>query len=169
MGIVKDIDKGFKKFMAEVSKMQDAYVKVGYPVGMEKHDNSNESITAIALKMEYGDKNNKLFGRKAPIPPRPFFSNAFEKAREKIAQRVRQYADLIFLGRITTERALRLIGAEFKGDIQTEIKSGTYEPLSAYTIAHRRKNTTKPLIDTGQLRQSVQYEVGGLKLKKSKG
>lgn len=160
MSAVKDIDKGYRRIMKEIRQMDDAYVKIGYLADSEKHKNSNATVAEVAIAMEYGvpDKN---------IPARPFFSTSFDKHREKYEKKIRQYVNLIYAGRMNVRRSLSLLGAEAKGDVQKNIREGRWEPLSERTIA--KKGSSQPLIDTGQMRASVQYEIGGLRLPKEKG
>jgi hypothetical protein len=42
-------------------------------------------------------------------------------------------------------------------DVQAYMVNGKFAPLKAKTI--KRKGSSKPLIDTGQLRQSITYRV----------
>jgi hypothetical protein len=52
---------------------------------------------------------------------------------------------------------MKLIGMRVVGDIQDRISDGIPPPNSPITIA--RKGSSKPLIDSGQLRQSISFEV----------
>ena len=56
------------------------------------------------------------------------------------------------------EQALGQLGEMTKGDVQTEIRSGDFAPLKPATI--KRKGSSRPLIDTGQMVQSIAWELG---------
>ena len=58
---------------------------------------------------------------------------------------------------VPAEQILKEIGIFQKDLIQEKITEGSYEPNAASTI--RRKGSSKPLIDTGRMRQSVNYEI----------
>lgn len=52
---------------------------------------------------------------------------------------------------------LELLGLRAVGDVQSRIADGIEPAISKATAA--RKGSTKPLIDTGRLRQSIDSEV----------
>lgn len=120
---------------------------------------NGESVAMVARVQEYG--TNK-------IPPRPFMRPAIHKNlnawREIYAQNVTKA-----LQSGNTRQPLELVGLQAVGDIKRGIKAVTNPPLKPATIANRLrgKNTkganmttaTKPLIDTGLLLNSINYEV----------
>ena len=57
----------------------------------------------------------------------------------------------------SSEDALKKIGVFQKGLIQKEIVNGDFVPNSPETI--KRKGSDKPLIDTGRMRQSINYVI----------
>ena len=57
----------------------------------------------------------------------------------------------------TAEQVLREMGVYLKGQMQEEITNGEYVPNAPATI--RKKKSDKPLIDTGRMRSSVQYQI----------
>ena len=59
-------------------------------------------------------------------------------------------------------RALAWINENFETDGG---KVGGWQPLSENTVAQRRKGSSKPLQDTGNLRGSFEYEVSGNQVK----
>ncbi len=60
-------------------------------------------------------------------------------------------------GRMTTDRALGLMGLRIKKDIQEKIRSQVPPPNAASTIA--AKGSDHPLINTGQLLNGIDFEV----------
>ncbi len=60
-------------------------------------------------------------------------------------------------GRMTTDRALGLMGLRIKKDIQEKIRSQVPPPNAPSTIA--AKGSDHPLINTGQLLNSIDFEV----------
>lgn len=60
-------------------------------------------------------------------------------------------------GRMTTDRALGLMGARIKKDVQEKIRSQVPPPNAPSTIA--AKGSDHPLINTGQLLNSIDFEV----------
>lgn len=57
----------------------------------------------------------------------------------------------------TAEQALNKLGVAAKGLVQEEIVNGGFAPNAESTIA--KKGSEQPLIDTGYMRQSVNYVV----------
>ena len=56
-----------------------------------------------------------------------------------------------------TIRYYEKIGIIIVNDIKTTMVTGNFTPLKSSTI--KAKGSTKPLIDTGELRNSISYEV----------
>lgn len=52
---------------------------------------------------------------------------------------------------------LRLVGLGMQGDVQATVLDGPWFPLSPETI--RRKGSDVPLVDSGQMRQSIRAQV----------
>lgn len=90
----------------------------------------------------------------AGIPPRPFFSNVVAKGRRTWGQAL---VSLLKQEDYDATRALQLMGEGIKGQIQNEINNGSFTPLKPATV--RRKGFDKPLVDTGHMVNSVDYEV----------
>ena len=76
---------------------------------------------------------------------------------DKINAFLKGQLKLLAQGRTTAEGILKAIGVFQKGLIQEKIKSGDFEPNAPSTIA--KKGSDKPLIDTGTMRQSVNFAV----------
>ncbi len=56
-----------------------------------------------------------------------------------------------------TDVPLRLVGLGMQGDVQATILDGPWFPLSPETI--ERKGSDVPLVDTGQMRQSIRAQI----------
>lgn len=88
----------------------------------------------------------------ARIPPRPFFSNM---VADKSPEWGRILANLI--EKHGVEKAMALMGEGIKGQLQESIRETNEPPLAESTI--KRKGFTKPLIETSNMINSVDYEV----------
>ena len=94
----------------------------------------------------------------ANIPPRPFFSNmvAAKKAGwpAALAKNLKQTD-------YDATKSLALVGEGIKGQLQQSIKQTNSPPLKPATIARKggTKTAAKPLVDTGHLLASVDYDV----------
>lgn len=122
-------------------------VRVGFLEGATYPDGT--PVAMIAAINEYGNPGHKQ-------PPRPFFRNMLDtkaKAWGEQTGKVLKAAD--FDAKVTLGRMGELI----KGQLQGSIRDLTSPPLAPSTV--RAKGFAKPLIDTGHMLNSVDYEVTG--------
>jgi len=91
---------------------------------------------------------------RAGIPPRPFFSNMIA---EKSPEWGPALGALLIDNEFDAFRALQLAGEGISGQLVQSIQDTNSPPLAQSTID--AKGFSKTLIDTGQLWQSVAYEV----------
>jgi hypothetical protein len=102
-----------------------------------------------------------------PIPERSFIRATVDVNAKKIAALCKRMAAAVIEGKIhgpggvtaemTLPKALEIIGVYVQGLIRRRMSSGIPPPLKAATA--RRKGSSVPLIDTGQLRASIDFEV----------
>lgn len=124
-------------------------VNVGFPASAGQHDEAEMNVASLAAVHEFGAGN---------VPERSFLRVAIRNNREKYVLLNRQNLALIVRGQMGIDQALGQLGELAKSDVQMEITEGDFAPLSAATI--NRKGSSKPLIDSGQMRQSVAWEYG---------
>lgn len=91
------------------------------------------------------------------VPRRSWLVDWVDANLGVIKERLRSIERAAVAGRGTTTQGLEQLGARSVGEIQTRMANGIQPPLSSATI--ERKGSTVPLIDTGQLRSSITYEV----------
>lgn len=108
---------------------------VTYPDGM--------SVPMVASLNEFGTYN---------IPPRPFFRNAINKNSDKWGK-----VFLQGMQKQSARNAFGLLGERIRKDIIQSINDTNEPPNSPVTIA--RKGSSKPLVDTGLMRASVNYRI----------
>ena len=116
-------------------------VKVGFPLGV------GDDILKKAVFNNYGTRN---------IPERPFMDNAIRDNRKKYGRMMRRAATKITRGELTMTTVMQRIGIEAVGDIQEEIKN-LKSPGNAESTK-RIKDSSNPLIDTGEMRGSVTHK-----------
>ncbi|MEY0908199.1 hypothetical protein AB7180_15570, partial [Providencia rettgeri] len=56
-----------------------------------------------------------------------------------------------------SDRPFAIVGEKLAGEVKRKIQAGINPPLDPKTV--KRKKSSKPLIDTGNLLQSITYEV----------
>lgn len=98
------------------------------------------------------------FANGITIPERPFLRRlgARRHLRDFISLNA---ANLIRIaeGRMTEEMALGRLGAVAVGKVKSEIAEGNFTPNAPSTV--KAKGSSKPLVDSGQLRQSISWEL----------
>jgi len=124
-------------------------LKVGILKGTGTHPNSESALIAeIAFWNE--------FGVLQAIPARPFMRQTLDANRAKYSKLQAELIAKLLLGKINTNQFYSIFGMTVKKDIQNEIRNGSFEANAESTIA-MKGGKSKPLIDTGLLRQSINY------------
>ncbi len=92
------------------------------------------------------------------VPERSFIRAWYDEQGAANRAKFRALSARVLRGELTQERMLEQLGLLFVGQIQQRITDGI-APENAESTK-KQKGSSKPLIDTGQLRQSITYEVG---------
>jgi hypothetical protein len=110
------------------------------------------SMGELALVHEFGSLA-------ANIPERSFLRRTFRRKEREIAAAAAKAARKVVSGKGTFNQALAEIGKFAAAEVKKTIKRGPYipPPLKPETI--RRKGSTRPLVDTGQLADAVTFKV----------
>lgn len=159
VSLVKDNYIGLVKGTKFLAEMR---VLVGVPgektTRNPDQDEAGSPITNAALA--YIHDNG---APEANIPARPFMLPGLKKVQTEIAQRLRTAGVSALNGnQDQAERRLEGIGLVAVSSIRATINEGVPPPLAPATIAGRQargRTGTKPLIDTGQLRNSITYVI----------
>lgn len=157
VGLFIKVDN-IKKVFDAVEKLTNRSVYVGYPQSGPNRSGTGEPTNAyLAFIHEHGAPN-------ANIPARPFMIPGIISIRERIITMMKQTAILALQGE-EQESVVKLnqLGFVAVAALQRAITRGEgWPPLSQRTLAARRRRgvrRTHPLIDTGQLRQHVEYVI----------
>ena len=154
-----------KKLFAEIAKLVELEVESGFTSGKQGYDQSNSSVNVedydngttiaeVAAYNEFGTKNSDGSQR---IPERPFMRQSVEKNEDMIGKVGEELFKQFAQGKLTADEAIRKMGALQVGLIQKEIRDGGFAENDAATI--KRKDSSKPLIDTAHMMQSIHYVV----------
>lgn len=92
------------------------------------------------------------------IPERSFMRSAFDKNARKYQRAFLREAKKTLLLKQSAGQAIGKVGEIVLGDIIRGINRGIPPPLKPGTI--RRKRSSKPLIDTGQMKQALKIKTG---------
>lgn len=131
--------------------IQDQVVLVGFLGNTNARRGGEVNNASLAYIHEYGSPANN-------IPARPFLGPGVERSVDQIGAVLIRGAQQFLTGdRGAVHRSLNQAGVVAQGAVQQYMVSGTFAPLQPATI--RRKGSSRPLIDTGQLRQAVTYQI----------
>jgi len=153
---VKVIDRGWKAIKRAVDMAGDKHAKVGVfsarGGGLDKDGKPGSgTVLEVAIIHEYGAPD-------AGIPQRSFIGGGISHGSSEIGKIQEKVAKAAFSGKITFDVGLEAIGLKAQTEIKNYITQGNnLEPLSPKTI--EAKGSSRPLVDTGQLVNSITYEV----------
>lgn len=143
---MSDVDHGARRVVATVN---DKGHELSVGVMGDGTYEDGTSVVDVASWHEFGKGHN---------PQRSFIRAWFDENSAANKNFVRQQAKQQLQGRQTMQRSLELLGLRAVGGMQKRIASGRIKPpLSEATI--RRKGSSVPLVDTGQLRSSIASKV----------
>ncbi len=165
MNSVVVTDTGEAKFLdyiGTIHRLKGSYVDVGFPLfGKIRRGRDTKSgrppcttmsqIASVAIIQEKGSASRN-------IPARPFFVPALQKNKREIANAMQEATELLVSKLATKNEALGDVGSKVAGFIKYEIDTLVSPVLSNRTV--EKKGHAKPLIDRGQMRNSVTYVVG---------
>ena len=132
-----------KAMLKELDKLE---VAVGYQAGSGADENGVD-LCDIAAWNELGTSH---------MPSRPFMRQSIDNHAGEINAFMQGMKDEIISGG-SAESILNKVGIFQKDMVQQEITNGSFAPNAPSTIA--KKGSSHPLIDTGRMRQSVNYIV----------
>lgn len=106
-----------------------------------------QQVAMVAAANEFGNPANNQ-------PPRPFFRNMIADNKDNWPDDIGRIAQAT---NFDGEQTLGLMGEHIKGQLQQSIRELMEPPLSPVTI--EKKGFDKPLIDTGHMLNSVDYDI----------
>lgn len=149
--------------MSNLTKLRALYRELGrkqIKVGFFEHSHYPDG-TPIAYVAAIHELGYPAGG----IPPRPFFRPAMAEHQHEYADLTARAVAAAVRETISLQNGLSQIGAKAAGDVQLAIQSVTTPPLKSATIAARARRhsrgmaSAKPLVDSGQMLQAVNYVV----------
>lgn len=152
-GAVRDSDKGFKQVLRNISKMAGVRVAIGLQ-GSEGNavEHNGKGLTNIDLGIfnEFGVPG-------ANIPERSFVRATFDKKHRSWLNLAVKLSKIDIYTRTpaSARRVLGIIGERARADMVRTIDSGIPPALKPATVA--RKGSSKPLVDTGQLKGAITW------------
>lgn len=141
-----DLTPEGKRYFQELKKLKSLEVQVGFQAGEAQSEDGTDMVEIAAFN-ELGSSDT---------PARPFMRQSFEN-HEADLQKACVEVNAVLSNGGTAADALNELGVFCKGLVQQEIVDGGFEPNAESTI--QKKGSSTPLIDSGTMRQSVNYVV----------
>lgn len=138
--------KGIKALLKRLS--DPGTVEVGILTGTGQHEDSDLTTAEVGFYHEFGT---------VKTPERSFIRSTINGKSKEIKKVARLEYKKVIAGKTTNEKGLGILGAFTAGLIQETFTDNNWAPNSESTI--ESKGSSTPLIDTGQLRQSISYKV----------
>lgn len=141
MGVTAKIAR--KKYL-ELPKsiLGNTKAKVGWPASKV-----NQEIVNKAIWTNFGTIN---------MPERPALSNAFDNNRSNYIDALKKSAPKVLRGEVNVGQIISKIGILFSDDVKQEIVDLDSPANAPSTI--KKKGSSNPLIDTGEMKNSVTHE-----------
>ena len=147
------IDRGAAKLLVAARALTGRKrVRVGVLADAPKEgaEDSGLSLLEVAAVHEFG-------APEAGIPQRSFIRATVDARAGDIEKVQKAVAARALSGAITPDQALDQIGAKVASFMQATINNGIAPALAEETV--ERKGSSKPLVDTGQLKSSITWQV----------
>lgn len=149
--MIIDKDHGFARIVGNIAKAaKQAYVTIG--IHQEEGDKEHGPMTVaqIAAVHEYGSPENN-------IPQRSFIRDTHDLNLQANLERLNRMEEHVLMDKLTQHQALTFLGEVASKQMTSRINQGIAPALKPETI--KRKGSSKPLIDTGQLKGSIGFKV----------
>ena len=141
----------FIAYEKNLQQFKDSVVKAGI-LAKDGSENHSEGITVFQIGMihEFGvpEKN---------IPRRSFIRVPIESNIKEITKLIENNHKLVSENAMSAKVALDRIGIKAQNTIKESFRNNDWKPLKRATV--KRKGSSRPLIDTGQLIGSISYIV----------
>ncbi|HVJ26384.1 MAG TPA: hypothetical protein VM493_02545 [Vicinamibacterales bacterium] len=116
----------------------------------EGEEASDMTLSDVAIIHEFGAPS-------AGIPERSFIRAWADESKARHDEEMAKMAKLVIAGKMDLETALARLGLRRQAEVQKRIADGIPPPNSPKTI--EAKGSSKPLVDTGQLRSAISHEI----------
>lgn len=142
--MVTDKDKGYAALVDTLQAAAGARVLVGV------RGTAGSDLVQYATANEFGTEDGH-------VPERSFLRSTVDENHERYRKLLRAAVLKVVRGRASPEEALGLVGLQVVADVQAKIRSNIPPANAPSTIA--AKGSSVSLIDTGRLRQGIDYAV----------
>lgn len=148
---------------AQSKQAQESHVKVGI-LGADARRKSADgtlSMSELGLVHEYGTRDGR-------VPERSFIRRTFNQNRPELTKVCAEAAKRFIAGE-DMERVLNKLGAWGAAKVKATITEGEGVPPPLKQATIDRKGSSRPLVDTGQLKNSITWVVWMGRARDAKG
>jgi len=148
---ITDRDNGARALLARLEAQRGARVRVGVLDDAAKRTEDGEgpmTLLEVAAVHEFGAGH---------VPQRSFIRATVDAREAEIRDLQRALSVQILRGDVEEDVALERLGAKVAAMCQNRIADGIAPELAPETI--ERKGSSKPLVDTGQLKAAITFRV----------
>lgn len=150
-GGVDDRDTGYRDLMRVLEAMGCPVVLVGIREAKGSVvTEGGDTVAGYATKNEFGSEDGR-------VPERSFLRSTVDGNEARYTSELEAAVGKVVDGSANIGQAFGLVGAKVARDVQQTIRDMTSPPNAPRTIA--MKGSSHPLIDTGRMLQSIDYEV----------
>lgn len=146
---MKDKDLGYKDIIKQLKSLKNKSIEAGVLSNAGDNQETGTLIAEYAYYNEYGTKH---------IPARPFMSMTFDEQNSNWVKSLDSILEkLVNNNNVDIEKSISLVGEQVVNDIKEKITSNIPPALKTSTI--KRKKSSKTLIDTGNMRDSINFKI----------
>lgn len=147
---VDDRDMGYAQLLKSFEGLnENVDVLVGVPETSAEYEGGANQVL-IATVNEFGTDDGR-------IPERSYLRSTVDENKSKYAALITKLLGHVVDGKLTAEVAFDRLGLTVEADVKRKIVTLIDPPNADATV--QLKKSSNPLIDTGQLRQSIIYEI----------
>lgn len=150
-------DNKVPQYLKMLNELARTHVEIGIVGDGEKYKGTDITVLGVATVHEFGVNVVGKNGKKINIPERSFIRSSYDANKQRIFEFDKELERVLNL-ELSVDGFFNLIGEFAVGVIQNHLTSQVMSPpLAQSTI--RMKGSSNPLIDTGQLRRSIDYKI----------
>ncbi len=139
-------DRKFRALRARLDQLADTVVKVGVFAGTGEGE-----LATVAAVHEFGNDHS---------PERSFLRRTFHEQKDRFAKAIAGASKRVVDGRVAPHAALGALGVLAATAVKNTIARGPHIPPPLKPETVRRKKSRRPLVDTGQLLNSITWKIG---------
>jgi hypothetical protein len=150
VGIPKEVAVKEKSEKSKALRLKQKNIYLSKEEIEKTEEKQEEYVADIAFKLNYGSYAEH-------IPPRPFGSTTIPRYEKRINEIIVEEFEKYLEGRQSLKKSYGRVGIMLQLFMQHNLRFGGWKPNAPLTVA--LKGSSQPLIDTGQMRQSITFVV----------